>query len=419
MSPIDVTADVANSDKPVPREPLLSKHQIWCLVALLVVCIPGVIISANFKESVDRYVPEALPMPSTFNKRPSGYSGLFELLQKVGLKPARWQSPYRDLLKNNVKGTLVIIDPFESPSSADLATIREWVDKGNDLVYADVFTYGVGEKFLKQFDLAPISKSFKNKLIAVNENIPERAHAEQLVLSGETVLDGGNAVVGTDREAAIAVVKSGDGRCLVSTMPAICANTHIADPKYRENFQFMVNWLSHSNQPLLFDERCHGFSSSDNAMLVLLRGPLGLLALQLIIILSIAMLSLNQRFGLPLRVSRGRKISNLEFIDGLASTYRRARARDTVWAMLFSPFKARLCKTLGVSPHQSNAEIAAGYAESIGGSAQSCVGFLDASDEALARRNISEAELRSLMERCDDLAAKAPQLQPIKRVMGA
>jgi hypothetical protein len=87
--------------------------------------------------------------------------------------------------------------------------------------------------------------------------------------------------------------------------------------------------------------------------------------------------------------------------------------------MLFTPFKARMCKALGVAPHESNAQIAAGYAEATNGSADSCLAFLNAADDALTRRQMSDADLVRLTERCDELAAKSPQLQPAKRVMGA
>lgn len=415
--------DAPISDAPLSvssdKEPLLTRHQLWWLAFLLIICVPGVIVAGNYKESLGSYMPETLPMPSTYNKKPSGYSALYELLQKVGVKEHRWQSPYRDLLKSDVHGTLVIISPFESPAAADIVTLRTWVEAGNSLVYADLFTMGVGDSFLHQFELADKAQFFKNKPVSINEEIPERRYVDRLVISGESVLDGGTPVAGSAHEAALTEVKAGNGRCLFITAPVMCANSRIADPTYKQNFQFMVNWLSHSPQPIWFDERSHGFSSADNAVMVLFRGPVGFLTLQLLIILVVACLSLNQRFGAPLKVVGDRKLSNLEFIDGLAWTYRRARARDTVWAMLFTPFKARMCKSLGVAPHESNAQIAAGYAEAINGSADSCLTFLDAADDALKRRHLSEEDLVGLTQRGDDLAAKAPQLQSSKRVMGA
>jgi hypothetical protein len=128
---------------------------------------------------------------------------------------------------------------------------------------------------------------------------------------------------------------------------------------------------------------------------------------------------LNQRFGPLVPVASPRKISNLEFINGLATSYQRARARDTAWAMIYQPFKARLCKLLGVAPHESPEKLAQAWAEASGKDRNKCEEFLRKAQAAMEKRHLEEKELSELVATCDELSAGARQLQSHGKILGA
>src|SRR5690348_7021037 len=126
------TVQITKSKTPTGRNRML-----WLLL-LFGFCIPAVLVNSAFSESINQMLPETLPFPSTYNKKASGCSATYELAQKLGIDCKRWQSPYRKLIEEkNTNGTLVIIFPWDTLTSADADNIVEWVKRGNDLVYLD------------------------------------------------------------------------------------------------------------------------------------------------------------------------------------------------------------------------------------------------------------------------------------------
>lgn len=403
-----------------PRAP--GRHHSWWLLLLLVVSIPAVIVGTGFSDKMQQMLPETLPFPSTYNRKGSGYSALMELCRKVGIKTTRWEGPYRGLSKQKLRGTLVVALPWENLNQNDIDNVLTWVAAGNDLVYFDYFAYRSGSKLLNKLNLETVSRSTKEKVYPINGMVPEAAYAPQLMLSSEVELTGpGEFVIGENKAAGtpLIIVKHGKGRCLIGTMPEFCSNKFIENPAYKGNFQFMVNWLTSSKQPIFFDEKCHGYSAGSNVFFYVLRSPVGFVILQLIILGLVALLSLNQRFGRPRSVGGARKISNLEFIEGMASTYQRARARDTAWAMMFNPLKGRLCKTLGIAADAPVSELAAAWSESAGKPEAECRAFLEKAQNALERRSLSDEELKELVAKSDELIGDSRELMPVRRFMGA
>jgi hypothetical protein len=390
----------------------------WWLLVLLLVCIPAVLVSSHYSDTMNQMLPETLPFPSTYNQKASGYAALYELCKKTGVSAARWESPYRQLDKE--RGTLVIALPWESLSKGDVDQIIKWVKAGNDLVYLDFLSYRSGAELLHQLKMgSKMHTESKDAVYTINSQLPEAANAPSLKVTTDVVVTGGNRVAGPDDYAFLTSATVGKGRVLVGSVPELCANKYIADESYRGNFQFMINWLDSSKKPILFDEMCHGYSSGSNVFFFVLKSPVGFVILQLMFITFVALLSLNQRFGQPVSVSNPRKISNLEFIDGLASTYQRARAKDTAWAMMFTPLKARLCKTLGVAPDAPLERLAAAWSESSGKPETETRGFLEQAQGALEKPSLSDQELRELVQQTDKLTGDARELQLTRRAMGA
>lgn len=417
--PSDVAPAASSSSSGVP---LYKRHYFWWLLALLVICVPAVIIGADYKKTWDDLLPETLPFPSTYNKKGSGYSALMELLQRSGVGVNRWESPYRNLNLKKVKGTLVIISPWETFGDGDVNAITQWISEGNDLVLIDYFTLRTGRKFLSRLGMT--SRDVKNApesdvAVTVSQDLPEAQFAQTIYISAEARVHGGTTVAGDKHGDILANTNVGKGRVLVGTMPSFCSNISIVDPTYRKNFQFMYNWLSNSKQPIFFDEKCHGFSSGSNVFLFVFRSPVGFVILQMFLVALIAFLSLNQRFGSPLMVASLRKISNLEFIDGLASAIRRAKARDTAWFMLFHPLKARMCKMYGVAPHEPLEKLASAWSEHTGKDKQECEQFLLAAQAALDSGNIDDAKLTKLVETADKLTDGTRELVGINKTLGA
>lgn len=120
----------------------------------------------------------------------------------------------------------------------------------------------------------------------------------------------------------------------------------------------------------------------------------------------IALVSLNQRFGPPRLVSNPRRISNLEFVDGMAHTYRKAKAHDTAWSILFGTFRTRLCKGLGASPSDPADVLAVAWSEATGIKETELREFLEKA-AAMESAHISREEMLEMVARCDNLTERS------------
>lgn len=376
----------------------------WQLFALLLVSGMAVYSGLAFDEQKDKFWPETEILISVFNRKPSGLSGLQEILNKAKQKNTTWQLPYRNL--SDINGMLVIFQPTESLSELEAKQILDWVSKGNDLVYFDHFSYKLTRRLIDKLNVS--TKDGENltdvKLPASLPNAPEFAHAPALLLSAERRLSGGTPLISDKSGALISVVKHGKGRVLLGTAPSICCNRQLSNADAWANYQFFANWFSTARGAVIFDERCHGFSSATNVFHFLLRGPTGLVFWQLMLILSVAVVSAAQRFGAMRQVLLTRKISNLEFIFGLSNAFRRARANTAVLEILGQNFKHRLCKALGISPHETADNIVNAWKSSQHAETANMSELIANYERALSKKHLSDSELRTLVGSCDKIA---------------
>lgn len=385
-------------------------HQIWWQLSIFVlVCTVAVYASISFDGEMSKYLPESNTFTSTFNSKPSGYSGLFQLLGKVGINCRHWQFPYRRL--GEVKGTLVLVGPNESLQDFEIDQLLSWVAQGNKLVYLDRFTYSVGRHILTKLGLdAHDSPSLSEQRLAVTGERSEFTYVPSLVVSGETRLDGGAPLLQDRSGILLTEVKHGEGQILMGAVPALGSNKHLGSPDHWPNFQFLANWLSTTDGDVFFDEICHGYSQATNVFVYLGRGPVGLIFLQVVVILLVALTSSAQRFGSTQAVISTRKISNMEFINGLANTFRRAKAADLVWDFISHAFRAKLCKALGVSSHEGADKLVAAWSQATGAKEADLESHLSSSTAALEKGNLTDEELVALVTACDKISEQSKEL---------
>lgn len=357
-----------------------------------------------FDEQKDKFWPETEILISVFNKKPSGLSGLRDILSKAGLKSTVWQLPYRNL--PDQKGMLVIFQPTESLSEVEAKQILDWVYKGNDLVYFDHFSYKLTRRLIDKLniDTKDGQEITDKKLQTQPENAPEFAYTSSLLITAERRLKGGKPILADKSGTIISVVDHGKGRILLGTAPNLCSNRRLSDEEAKSNFQFIYNWCSTATGAIIFDERSHGFSSATNVFQFLLRGPTGLIFWQLILLLSVGTFSAAQRFGAMRQVTVSRKISNLEFIHGLSHAFRRAHANSAVLEILGQSFKHRLCKSLGISPHETPENIVSAWRSSPNASTANMEDLMSNYERALSKKHLSDSDLRTLLGTCDKIA---------------
>lgn len=354
------------------EDALFAKRMRIGVGIFLLMLVASFFVSINGEWS--DYMPEARSFPSVRNRKASGSSGFYELMSRLGKYRKSWELPYRDLSKVH-NAVLVIVGPSDAPGSYDVDEILAFVAQGNDLIYLDSFSYRFERRILEKLsiDWHATKKKSANQIIFPESSLPLFEHVERLVVStsGRLAAHSNMLPLCKDKDGIFfGEIKHGQGTILLGCDPQLLANRHFADNEDWSNFQFIANWIAkqsgNSERTILFDERCHGFSRGGNIFAYSLKGPVGFVVGQLLLILLIALIGSFQRFGAPETVSRQRKPSNLEYLEGLKNTYRRAEANKLVADVIGRNFRLKLAKAVGVPASESNAKIAQVGAENYG-----------------------------------------------------
>jgi hypothetical protein len=397
------------------------------LVVFVIISTFAVFAGIGFDAELEKYLPESQPLASIFNKRPSGLSGLFEIAESVGVSCAAWLSPYRELKKKT--GMLVIIAPSDSLKDFEAEQILAWVGKGNRLLYLDRFDFKMFRRLLEKIDIEITDgKELTNFPISVNEkneSQPEFSHVSQLHITADNRIKGGTPLVEDRGGALLTELTHGKGKIYLGTIPTFCSNRLLCDKNYWSNFQFIVNIFRAEKGDVIFDEHCHGFSEADNVFGFLARRTPGLVFWQVILILALFIWSQSRRFGRLRKADIPRKISSLEYINGLSNTYRRAKANIAVLEIIFQNFKIRLCKNNGINPGESDEQII----EQLNSSTKSSI---DKDNDQITRlfasmanymqsKHLTDEQLKEVVVECDKinqtntLSVASPHKKEMKR----
>jgi len=342
----------------------LKKRLVLQIVTLLIISFGAVVTGMAVDQQMDNYMPEAHTLPSVFNHKPSGTSGLMEIASKAGMKCKEWVLPYRQL--SLINGALVIISPSESLADFESKQILNWVKEGNNLIYLDQFDYKFTRRLLSEISVdATEGTALVDSTIKLDVAKPEFSHVHALTVTTDMRLTGAPSLVSDNSGIIFAVVKHGKGTIMIGTVPSLVSNRRLSTPSEWPNFQFMVNCLRNTHGDVWFDERCHGFSNNANVFVYLMRGATGAVVMQLLLALSLGVVSAAQRFGRKERLQNKRKISNLEFIYGLSNAYKRAKANAASLEIIGTALRTKLCKALGISPYEPTDRVLDAWKSSI------------------------------------------------------
>ncbi len=409
-----LTAEIDEAALKEPKRfspPAISHRLWWQIVALVAISAVAVYAGSAFEEELNKFMPESRMIASTYNKRPSGLRALFDLASKVSGNVRVWELPYRQLPKSS-GDMMVIISPTESLREYEVERILKWVAAGNDLVYFDDFTFEMARALLMKPGLrvkaTVISKEEKPGYhdVGPNTQVGEMAHVQTLRLASSVRLSGNKdaqAIAGDKDGSLVLLIRHGKGKIWLGSANEFCSNRTIAKKEFWGNFQLAANWFSTVTGTIYFDERCHGYTGGTNVFAYLSRGPLGACAAQVLLILAIAVLSEIRRFGAARKVSRARKISNLEFINGLSNAYRRARANPAVLEILWRSFFNQLARSLAVSPHEPPDRLLEAWSQSRYAQSFNLQSLLSQYEDYISRREVSDADLKTMIASCDKI----------------
>ncbi len=409
------------------------------LLALVGVCSLLVYSTMSSDKQLNKIMPETRLWASSTNMRPSGMSACYELLEKVFGKERsvkKWETPYRTLggskektesssehlsaLQPAVKchGVLIIVSPDQSLANYEVEEILSWVKDGNYLLYLDSFVLRTSRRLLdktamtvKQLEPPALEKKSDPRF-----DSPFYDHLRQLSITADHSVRGGRKVATVDGACVIAEKDYGKGKILVASCPNLVTNRQINKSEYWSNFQFIYNWIATTDGDIYFDERCHGLSQGVNVFYFFLRGPAGSVIAQILVLLAVAILSTNQRFGAVKQVKARRQISNLEHINGLSNTYMRAKAKQAVIEIIWQSARLKLCKFLQISPHEPSDRLLQELKASASEQTEGLAIVAEQCEKAIINKDLSDDQLIELVESCDKISQRTDKQMTSKQL---
>lgn len=394
------------------------------LAVLLAASALSVVTGVVFNKELEKMMPDKRTS-STFNQKASGLSGLYELTNRLGYKAARFELPYRQLQGRGQ--TLLTVAPPETLKEFEVDQIIKWVEKGNTWIYLDDFSFYSASDILAKLKLSAKTAGINKKF---DQKISKQSTLESVDFKPDTIyvhpvdkfeqnkdvgglkiepicrLSGGEPIVEDSLGTIISMVPLEKGKVIVGGLVSICENRTVSKIEYWSNFQFLENWMSTAGGTILFDERAHGYTGGTNVFIRLSRGPFGLLALQLALILFIGVASGIQRFGRAVAIDSSRRISNLEYINGLANTWSRARANKLILEILFASFRTRLSRALGLAVYEKDDKFAMSLKEKLQSiKSDANANVFEEYQEALRGDALKDEQVNAIVSSCDKIGA--------------
>jgi hypothetical protein len=361
--------DIFFQDSLLPSAPGQRKRFFTGAAVFVVLTMLLTWVGKSYDDNMSKWLPESSAFPSTYNKKASGISGLSEIVNRLGLKNRLWLLPYRQL--GIAHGTLCIFSPHTSFKDYEVDQILKWVKAGNQLIYTDHFSYSLSRHMLSKLGIhTRDGADLKDKELPQSTDSGPFSHVKAVTVSTDTRLDGGDSVLKDDSGNVFTRLPYGKGEIIIGTSPSLCANDRLSDKKQWGNFQFFINLCRTQDGEIIFDERCHGFNKASNVLVFLAKNPPGAVFAQLALIFALAVFGTFHRFGMPRLILNKRRLSSLDYIGGLSSVYRRARANLLALEIITRSYRTRWCKITGAPSHQTNAELKEKWEESSHGNAQ-------------------------------------------------
>lgn len=150
-------------------------------------------------------------------------------------------------------------------------------------------------------------------------------------------------VASADRNLVVDV-PYGSGQIVFVADPFIVANGGIA---MADNAQFALNIAG--DGLIVFDEYHHGFGAGNNRILEYFEGtPVTAMILQIIAVVAFVMFSRSRRFARPVPEPEPDRLSKLEYVGAMAELQQRTNAYDLAMENIFTDFRRRAAKLLGV-----------------------------------------------------------------------
>jgi hypothetical protein len=231
---------------------------------------------------------------------------------------------------------------------------------------------------------APLMET--NKPIAISTATPVQLEEIEIDEPGEIAFNAPVVHLVGNQKNVLVDVPFGSGKIVYLTDPYIVSNGGISNV---DNSQLALNLVATNNGLIAFDEYHQGYGSSGNRLFEYFAGtPVIAIFLQCALLVGLVLLSQSRRFARALPGKEPDRLTKLEYVTAMAELQQRTRAYDLAVENIYSDFRRRACRSLGIDNlTATRKEIAERIAE---------------------RTSFSVASVNSLMSQCEAIVHGEP-----------
>lgn len=280
---------------------------------------------------------------STYNRTPDGYGAWYAFMSQRGTPIGRWRKPFEDLATNKDNKTSTTLLRVNSGFKTEDFSLKEenWVKLGNTLVL-------LGNR--ESVTNARFSTQHKTESGIVKIDTKRRKDS----ILKERLRDSFGAII-WER-------KIGKGSIIYSTTPYLAANAY---QDYPGNYEFLAQIITEKSQNIWVDEYSHGYKDSEvikgeqkpDIFSYLAQTPVFPALIQISILLVVAILASNRRFGKPLTLKMPAVDNSQAYIQALASVLEKAERSEFILEVVGKEEQLQLQKELFLGETLLEAEI--------------------------------------------------------------
>jgi hypothetical protein len=212
-------------------------------------------------------------------------------------------------------------------------------------------------------------------------------------------------------------VPFGSGSIVYLADPYIVSNSGI---NIVDNAQLALNVVSTTGGPIAFDEYHQGYGSNANRLFEYFEGtPVIAIFVQCILLVGLVFLSQSRRFARALPEKEPDRLSKLEYVTAMAELQQRTRAYDLAMENIYTDFRRRVARTLGIDNlNSTRLEIARSIAERISFEAAGIEALMMQCENIIHGEPTNKAETISLTARLREIEEKLGINRTTKRKSG-
>jgi hypothetical protein len=329
-----------------------NRRFVWAVWACALVLVAGIVVTAP-------PAPEYAPVPSVYASGSGGARAAYLLLRDLHFDVRVWEEPPAGLTALTSPAVLILAEPSEPPSKADVASLRKFVEAGGRVLFCGASI----PKFFPKAEVSDPVEGIEWKEFASNLPSATTRDADRVVIRPEVYWGPTDAsqlpLYGSEDSASVVSWRLGKGEVLWWAGATPLTNAGITRSG---NLNLFVNSVG-TGTPIYWDEYFHGQRVSLFSYVE--KTPVVWAGVQILLAALILLFTFSRRSGpivMPGSVSR---LSPLEFVDTMGALYQHAGASSIPVDVCLRRLRLQLARRLGLPSATPDADLARVAAERI------------------------------------------------------